>query len=187
MKVRRTAAKAAEHALLTWYLEGEPSAFQRFWGIIEPTIRRLARAKAPWLEDDLVSQVKWAVFRTLARPELRYKRQGYSVLSWTNTVARHALQMLLAKERAFSSAMTLELEGTAVSNPENATALRHALKMLEERHPTEAQLLLMVLANGWTLAEASHETGIAKSTLHRRLTRARQFLSTVLEERDDGK
>jgi RNA polymerase sigma-70 factor, ECF subfamily len=149
-----------------------------------PYLRRFARALAgdASLADDLVQD---CVERALVKSHLYDPARP--LRAWLFAVLRNIYVSNWRKNSKFSAAKNLDdLEGLEGSvEPEQETNLSVALiaNALNSLPPQQREVLVLISLEEMSYKEASEIIGVPIGTIMSRLSRARSYLQSVLEER----
>ncbi len=149
-----------------------------------PSLRGYARGLTRSLQgaDDLVQET---VMRALAA-EAQWQ-PGTELRAWLFTILRHAwlggLRRAARQRRADEAAPPPQVQAEAQTGHE---ALRRLDLAMARLPPTQREALLLVAAQGMSMAEAAAICGVAEGSMKARVSRGRAALRTMLGQGDSA-
>ncbi len=160
--------------------EGNGGAYRRLLNEIAPWLRRYFARRLPAGEvDDTVQETLLAVHR---RRHTFDPRQPFP--PWLAAIAKRKwIDQLRALKRRPAEDVP---DNLSVSDHESAVTSASVLaSLVEHLKPAQAQVLMLVKLQGYSIEEASHETGQSVSAVKVNIHRGLARLTTLIAENDD--
>jgi RNA polymerase sigma factor (sigma-70 family) len=167
-------------ALMEAAQNGHGGAYRRLLNDIAPWLQRYFRRRLPHGDvDDAVQETLMAVHR---RRHTFDPRQPFE--PWLAAIAK---RKWIDQLRGMARRAAEELpEDLAVGDHEDAVTGASVLaRLLEELRPAQAQAITLVKVQGYSIAEASRETGQSPSAVKMNIHRGLARLSALVEKSND--
>lgn len=177
---REAGADDAWGALMVAGQDGHGGAYHRLLGEISEWLGRyFGRRLPPGDVDDAVQETLLAVHR---RRHTYDPRQPFG--PWLAAIAKHKwIDQLRSLGRRPQEALP---DGLAVGDHETAVTSASVLaSLLGELRPAQAQVILLVKVQGYSIDDASRETGLSSSAVKMNIHRGLARLATLVEKHDD--
>lgn len=185
--VRQTQARAAGSpipdawaALMTAAQNGHGGAYRRLLTEISEWLRRYFQRRLPPGDiDDAVQETLLAVHRRRHTFDPQYP-----LAAWLAAIAK---RKWIDQLRETGRRPTEELPGNlAVGDHEAAVTSASVLaRLLQQLRPVQAQVIMLVKVQGYSIADASRETGLSASAVKMNIHRGLAQLSSFIEKADD--
>ena len=179
-RVPGSAAPGTWGALMEAAQNGHGGAYRRLLSDISPWLHRYFRRRLPHGDiDDAVQETLLAIHR---RRHTFDPRQPFE--PWLAAIAKRKwIDQLRGMARRAAEALPDDL---AVGDHEEAVTSASVLaRLLEELRPAQSQAITLVKVQGYSIAEASRETGQSSSTVKMNIHRGLARLSALVEKHDD--
>jgi RNA polymerase sigma factor (sigma-70 family) len=159
---------------------GHGGAYRRLLNEISPWLQRYFRRRLPHGDvDDAVQETLLAIHR---RRHTFDPRQPFG--PWLAAIAK---RKWIDQLRGIAHRATEELpDDLAVGDHEDSVTSASVLgRLLEELRPVQAQVITLVKVQGYSIAEAAHETGQSPSAVKMNIHRGLARLTALVEKSDD--
>lgn len=160
--------------------DGHGGAYRRLLGEIAAWLQRYFQRRLPPGDvDDAVQDTLLAVHRRRHTYDARYP-----LGPWLAAIAKRKwIDQLRSLGRRPTEALSDEL---AVGDHESAVTSASVLaRLLDELRPAQAQAILLVKLQGYSIEEASRETGLSASAVKMNIHRGLGRLTAFIEKTDD--
>lgn len=159
---------------------GHGGAYQRLLAEISDWLQRYFRRRLPQGDvDDAVQETLLAVHRRRHTYDPRYP-----LAPWLAAIAKRKwIDQLRGMGRRAAEELPDDL---AVADHESAVTSASVLaRLLDELKPAQAQVIRLVKLNGYSIEEASRETGLSLSAVKMHIHRGLGRLTAFIEKTDD--
>ncbi len=166
-------------ALMEAAQDGHSGAYRRLLREISPWLQRYFRRRLPHGDiDDAVQETLLAIHRRRHTFDPREPLEP-----WLMVIAKRKwIDQLRGMARRAAEALPDDL---AVGSHEDAVTSASVLaRLLEELRPAQAQAITLVKVHGYSIADASRETGLSPSAVKMNIHRGLARLSGLLEKSD---
>jgi RNA polymerase sigma factor (sigma-70 family) len=180
LKPDRPATPDAWSALMEAAQNGHGGAYRRLLNEVSVWLRRYFQRRLPPGDiDDAVQEALMAIHRRRHTFDPRFP--------FTPWLAGIAKRKWVDQLRSIGSRPDAELpDDLAVGDHEAAVTSASVLaSLLEELRPAQAQAILLVKVQGYSIEEASRETGLSPSAVKMNIHRGLGRLTTLIEKTDD--
>ncbi|WP_419198209.1 sigma-70 family RNA polymerase sigma factor [Novosphingobium resinovorum] len=160
--------------------DGHGGAYRRLLGELAPWLQRYFERRLPPGEvDDAVQETLLAVHRRRHTYD-----PAYPLRAWLAAIAKRKwIDQLRGIGRRPTDALPDDL---AISDHEAmVTSATVLASLLEQLRPAQAQVIALVKLQGYTIEDASHETGLSASAVKMNIHRGLARLTAFIEKTDD--
>lgn len=167
-------------ALMMAAQNGHGGAYRRLLNEISEWLRRYFQRRLPPGDvDDAVQETLLAVHR-----RRHTFNPQYPFAAWLAAIAKHKwIDQLRQTGRHPTEGLPDDL---AVSDHEAAVTSASVLaRLLEQLRPVQAQVIMLVKVQGYSIEDASRETGLSTSAVKMNIHRGLAQLSSFVEKSDD--
>jgi RNA polymerase sigma factor (sigma-70 family) len=167
-------------ALMEASQNGHGGAYRRLLGEISAWLGRYFRRRLPAGDvDDAVQETLLAIHRRRHTFD-----PSYPLGPWVAAIAKHKW---IDQLRSIGSRPAEDLpDDLAVGDHETAVTSASVLAgLLDRLRPAQAQVILLVKVQGYSIEEASRETGLSASAVKMNIYRGLASLTSFIEKSDD--
>jgi RNA polymerase sigma factor (sigma-70 family) len=160
--------------------DGHGGAYQRLLAEVSEWLHRYFRRRLPFGDvDDAVQETLLAIHRRRHTYDARYP-----MVPWLAAIAK---RKWIDQLRSLGRRPTEDLpDDIAVGDHESSVTSASVLaRLLEQLRPAQAQAIMLVKLHGYSIEEASHETGLSPSAVKMNIHRGLGRLTAFIEKTDD--